>query len=494
MKSLCNAEPPGLEHPSRFGVEALEAVKRAHDLGEVVEIAQLKLPVTSEASAPAYVRFTAQPLRDLGGAVDRVLVFAIDITPQVAAHQGLQEAQQVRARLLERERAARRAAELASTAKDEFLATVSHELRTPLNAILGWASIARSRPNEELERALTVIERNARAQARIVEDVLDFSRMAKGKMRLSLQNVDLSEIVGSVLESVRPAAEAKGITVQVELKLNRPLLGDPERLQQVVWNLVSNAVKYCGAGGEVRIRATSEGDAVSLDVSDSGQGIDAAFLPYVFEPFRQADGSTTRRHGGLGLGLAIVRQIVNAHGGTIEARSEGLGRGATFRIELPIHVSQAAAVDDVRVATASERAARSAPSVRLDGVRVLLVDDDDDGRELMAQALIAHGADVTPVSTATGALSELRRARPHVLISDIAMPDIDGYELIKRIRALPSCDGGATPALAVTAHAGKDVPARALESGFHRYAAKPMDLESFVSVVAALASDSSAAR
>jgi signal transduction histidine kinase/DNA-binding response OmpR family regulator len=491
MKQLCGAEPPGVAHPSRFGPEALDAIRRAQISGTVVEVPELKLPPASENESPTYVRFTAQPLRDLSGAVDRVLVFAVDITPQVAAHQELREAQAVRARLLERERAARRAAELASAAKDEFLATVSHELRTPLNAILGWASIARSQPQAEVERALAVIERNARAQARIVEDVLDFSRMAKGKMRLSLQPVDLTEIVGSVLESVRPAAEAKGIAIRVDLKVDRNVQADPERLQQVVWNLLSNAVKYCGASGEVSIRATCENDALTLSVSDTGQGIDAAFLPHVFEPFRQADGSTTRRHGGLGLGLAIVRQIVHAHGGSIEAQSEGVGQGSTFQVVLPIHASNASPIDDAR--SASDRA-QGPPGVRLDGINVLLVDDDDDGRELMAQALIAHGADVMPVSSAKMALDELRRARPHVLVSDIAMPDIDGYELIRCVRALPATDGGATPALAVTAHAGKDVPARALESGYDRYAAKPMDIENFISTVAALAREGTKAR
>ncbi|MGC4087685.1 MAG: GAF domain-containing sensor histidine kinase [Polyangiaceae bacterium] len=285
MQRLCDAEPPGLQHASRFGPEALEALERARASGEVVELPELTLPLANPGASPLVVRFTAQPLRDLTGAVDRVLVFAVDITQQVAAREELREAQAVRARLLERERAARRAAELASTAKDEFLATVSHELRTPLNAILGWASIARSRPGAEIERALTVIERNARAQARIVEDVLDFSRMSKGKMRLALQPVDLSEIIGSVLDSVRPAADAKSVHVQVELKLERPLLGDPERLQQVVWNLVSNAVKYSVNSGEVHVRARNEGDLVKLSVSDTGQGVDGSFLPYVFEPF-----------------------------------------------------------------------------------------------------------------------------------------------------------------------------------------------------------------
>jgi CheY-like chemotaxis protein len=226
-------------------------------------------------------------------------------------------------------------------------------------------------------------------------------------------------------------------------------------------------------------------------VSDTGQGIEPGFLPHVFEPFRQADGSTTRRHGGLGLGLAIVRQIVHAHGGTIEALSDGPGKGATFKVLLPIHASQSMAIDDARAAT--DRTS-GPPSVRLDGIRVLLVDDDEDGREVMAQALIAHGADVTLVASAKKALAELRRARPDVLVSDIAMPDIDGYELIRRVRELPAVDGGATPALAVTAHAGKDVPARALASGYHRYAAKPMDIESFISTVAALARDGAAAR
>jgi signal transduction histidine kinase len=438
----------------------------------------------AEGRGITFLQLNVQPLRSSAGAVDRLLLFATDITAQVSSRKQLERAELERVRLLERERRARAAAELASLAKDEFLATVSHELRTPLSAILGWSSLARSRSRTDVDGALAIIERNARAQARIVEDVLDFSGMSRGKMRLSLTQVDLRDVAKAAVESVRPAADAKSIRIEARLDESCRLLGDPGRLQQVVWNLLNNAVKYTGQGGQVRLWVESLGGDRRLAVEDTGQGIDADFLPHVFEAFRQANGSTTRRHGGLGLGLAIVHQIVQAHGGTIEVRSDGLGRGACFTVELLAEGNpEASAPNEVEPGPDTVPDAR----IRLDGLKVFIVDDDADGREFMAQVLAEHGAVVSAFPTAHLALSEFARLRPDVLVSDIAMPTVDGYELIRQVRALDPEAGGQTPALAVTAHAGKEVMDRVLQSGFQRYTAKPLDVPDLLVCVAELA-------
>jgi signal transduction histidine kinase/ActR/RegA family two-component response regulator len=433
--------------------------------------------------ASAFLQLNVRPLRSCAGTIDRLLMFATDITAQVNARKQLERAELERVRLLERERRAREAAEAASVAKDEFLATVSHELRTPLSAILGWASLARSRSRADVDGALAIIERNARAQARIVEDVLDFSGMSRGKMQLSLSQVDLRDVARAAVESVRPAADAKGIRIDARVDESCILIGDPGRLQQVVWNLLNNAVKYTGQGGRVQLSAECAGSVRRLSVVDSGQGIEPDFLPHVFEAFRQANGSTTRRHGGLGLGLAIVNQIVEAHGGTIEAHSDGLGRGSRFTVELLAEGHPALLQ---RPLTPEVELARDA-RIRLDGLKVLIVDDDADGREFMAQVLSEHGALVSAFPSANLALSEFTRLRPHVLVSDIAMPAVDGYELIRQVRALDRESGGQTPALAVTAHAGKDVMERVLESGFQRYTAKPLDVPDLLCCVSELA-------
>lgn len=470
-----------------FGESVREAIERCRVSASAVWLDEVPLPNQAD-NKTQYLRISVQPLHDASGNLDRFLVFGSDVSDQVQARKQIEAVMAERVELWRRERRAREVAELASTTKDEFLATVSHELRTPLTAILGWSSLLRSRPNTDVDRAATVIERNARALARIVEDVLDFSRIAKGKMRLAIRGIDLGEVVRMALEAVKPAAEAKGIEVEIEIPDPCPLDADGSRLQQVIWNLLSNAVKYTGPGGKVLLQASSSGGGVSLAVADTGQGIDPSFLPHVFEPFRQANGATTRRHGGLGLGLAIVRQIVDAHGGRISARSAGVGQGATFTLELPLEHRGARA--DLDSDPSHEQSSPSSADLerRLDGIKVLVVDDDDDGRELMARVLTTHGADVSLLPSAEHALAEIERFRPDVLVSDIAMAELDGYTLIRRLRALGAERGGCTPALAVTAHAGKDVAQRVLESGFQRYALKPLDVIDLVGNVADLAS------
>jgi signal transduction histidine kinase/ActR/RegA family two-component response regulator len=467
--------------PGDLGPEVFAAVEKARSQGSVVQVPELAVPDTGQGVR--YARLTLQPLRNASGTLDRILIFAADVTQQVRARQEIEATQAARAELLERERAARRAAELASTAKDEFLATVSHELRTPLNAILGWAAMIRTKTSGEVERALGIIERNARAQARIVEDVLDFSRIARGKMRLLLGSVDLTRVVQEALEAVRPAADAKGVKIDVELSFERPVYGDAERLQQVAWNLLSNAVKFTSAGGRVQVRGSSSRELAKISVSDSGQGIEPEFVPYVFEPFRQANGSTTRRHGGLGLGLSIVRQIVHAHGGSISAESDGLGLGATFTVELPL---ESPVLRPSTPPIEPHHARPAALTLSLGGLKVLVVEDEEDSRELLVQAMAVRGAEVASAGSVVEAVREFERFNPDVLVSDIAMPDADGYDLIRHVRELPADRGGLTPAVAVTAHAQRSALEQALTAGFQRYVPKPVDVDELVATIAEL--------
>lgn len=446
-------------------------VDRARSGGDSVAVEELSL------GGDRVVRITAQPLRNHAGSIDRVVVFAIDITMQVMVRAE-------RARILELERTARLEAETASRMKDDFLATVSHELRTPLNAILGWTVTARSKaPSEEIDRALAIVERNARAQARMIEDVLDVSRVVSGKLRLDCAELVLNDVAQAALDAVRPAAQAKSIDVQVSIPERIMLRADAQRFQQVVWNLLANAIKFTPREGRVEVHATSSPDSVTLRVTDSGDGIEPAFLSHVFEPFRQADASTTRRHGGLGLGLAIVKQIVDAHGGTIIATSEGLGKGASFIVELPI-VPRPDSVPAPMPAKTTPPV--SGEPIRLEGMKVLVVDDDDDARSLLSHILVERGADVAQADSASSAFAEVGRFRPDVLVSDIAMPGGDGYGLIRAVRALPSDRGGRTPAIAVTAHARVADGERAFAAGFQGHLAKPIDLTRLISMVANL--------
>jgi signal transduction histidine kinase len=387
----------------------------------------------------------------------------------------------------EKERRLRSDAEVASRAKDEFLAMVSHELRTPLNAILGWAVILRRRdPNAETDRALAVIERNAQSQAKLIEDVLDVSRIISGKLSLSLGSTSFGDAVTAALDTVSPSAQAKDISISVDIATDLPpITADADRIQQIVWNLLSNAVKFTPKGGNIGVRTYREGSEVLVVVRDSGEGIGAEALPFIFELFQQADGSTTRRHGGLGLGLAIVKQLVNAHGGTVRAESAGAGRGATFVVSIPARAAVPAVSKSARTTTPDVPLELLAPP-RLDGLRVLVVDDEEDALALVCEALRDCGAEVQSAASVAQALDEFSRRPPDVLVSDIGMPGEDGYSLVRKIRALSAAQGGRTPAVALTAYARAEDAQRAFAAGYQMHVAKPASPEKLLSVVANL--------
>jgi PAS domain S-box-containing protein len=398
--------------------------------------------------------------------------------------------------LLAAERAARAEAERVSVLKDEFLATLSHELRTPLNAILGYAQLLASgqmQSPDDLREAAQVIERNARVQTQLVEDLLDMSRIISGKIRLDVQQVDLQDVIRAAVASVRHSAEAKGIRLQVVLDpLAGPVRGDPARLQQCCWNLLANAIKFTSKGGRIQVGLERVNSHAELCVVDDGQGIEPEFLPHLFERFRQADASTTRRHGGLGLGLSIVKQLVELHGGTVRAKSPGAGRGATFCIELPVMVVHDPDGADPRQhpRAAGARAATAATAMdhpSLAGITVLAVDDEPDGRNLVRRVLEDCGARVVTAGSSEEAVALVARERPDVIISDIGMPDEDGYTFIRRVRAMTAEAGGRTPAAALTAFARAEDRTRALRAGYQTHVAKPVEPTELTAVVASLA-------
>ncbi len=381
--------------------------------------------------------------------------------------------------------AAKRAEE-ASQAKDVFLATVSHELRTPLAAILGWSTLLKDRITDpETLKPITVIHRNAQAQVRIIDDILDVSRVITGKFQLDAKPADLVSIARDALEVVRPSADAKQITLELGPGIPFcPLVADPERMQQVIWNVLSNAVKFTQPGGSVRVSIDRAGSNVELAVTDSGKGIDPDFLPFVFDRFRQADSSTTRRVGGLCLGLALVRHIVELHGGRVAAASEGVDRGTTITISLPVR-----ALINTKPEAPSPSQQRSSGStlvVDLSGVRVLVVDDEPDARDVVAAVLIGAGAKVETAPSAADGFSAFQRFRPDVLVSDIGMPGEDGFSFIRRIRALSTPEGGRIPSLALTAFAREEDRTRALSAGYTTHIGKPANPDALVSAVANL--------
>jgi signal transduction histidine kinase/DNA-binding response OmpR family regulator len=375
----------------------------------------------------------------------------------------------------------------ANRIKDEFLATLSHELRTPLTAIIGWAKLLRmGKLDTEVAHGLSIIDNNARAQAKLIEDLLDVSRVNSGKMKLNLKRSTMGPIVQAAVDAARPDAETKKISLSVEgVDDEMPVFVDPDRIQQVIGNLLGNAIKFTAAGGAVTIRLQSEDipspGRVTLKVSDSGQGIDPRFLPFVFDRFRQADSSSTRGHGGLGIGLAVVRHIVECHGGTVRAESPGLGHGATFTIEL--NAAEPAALPSVAGNGNGDDATIRQPR-SISGLRVLLVDDDPDARDLIAATLRRAGAEVTTAASALEALDSLPIARPDILVSDIAMPNLDGYGLIRQIRQLPIEDGRQLPAIALSAYARAEDSARAVAAGFQSHLAKPVDPSELLARVA----------
>ncbi len=389
--------------------------------------------------------------------------------------------------LLQREQSARESAEQANRLKDQFLAIVSHELRTPLNAILGWSDMLHTGDLDSPKhaRAVRAIHDSAQRQAQIIDELLDLSRIISGRLRLDRSQVDWPEIIRTALDMARPSAEAKNIQIEAEIVTDAaPFTGDAARLQQIVWNLLTNAVKFTPNGGSVRVRLSRAADRIDLSVADTGEGIAPDFLPSMFEPFRQADGSITRRHGGLGLGLSIARQLVEAHGGTIHAHSDGRGRGSTFVVSLP---AGRAMFEPVRTEPAT--VLPSPPSkLSLDGARVLVVDDDDAGRDVVTMHLEARAARVVGAASAAEALQILERQQFDVLLVDIAMPEHDGYELIRTIRAMQRPDIAAIPAAALTAFARDEDRRRSLESGFQLHLSKPIEARSLIEAVAALRS------
>jgi len=392
-------------------------------------------------------------------------------------------------RALEAEQRARAEAQRANRMKDEFLTTLGHELRTPLNAILGWSQFLADdgvQSPERLQKGLETIERNARAQVNLIEDLLDVSRISEGKLRLDVKPVALAEVVEGALASMRPASDARQITVQTVLALNQDhVTGDPARLQQIVWNLVSNAVKFTPKGGKIQVTLERVQSHIALSVSDNGVGIKPEFLPYVFDRFRQGDQSTTRSFGGLGLGLSIVKHLVELHGGTVRVMSEGAGLGTTFVVELPLRMAQESDAD--LSAMHDGIASPAMAAAQLGGLTVLYVDDEPDARELVQRLLSRYGARVVTAESARAGWQLMVEHRPDVIVADIGMPEEDGYSLIRAIRALPAESGGATPAAAITALARPEDRRRALLAGFQTHVAKPVDVAELVAVVASLA-------
>jgi PAS domain S-box-containing protein len=433
-----------------------------------------------------WIRAKGRAYYDVGGSPTRFDGVTLDITE-------LKLNEQRREATLLSERTARAEAERVSRMKDEFLATLSHELRTPLNAILGWSQILTrsNEPSEDVREGLEAIERNARSQTQMIEDLLDMSRIISGKIRLDVQRLVMADVVEAAVQSVRPSAEVKGVRlVPVLDPYAGPVAGDANRLQQVVWNLLTNAIKFTPRGGQVQVLLERVNSHLELSVSDTGEGIAAEFLPHVFERFRQADASTTRRHGGLGLGLNIVKQLVELHGGVVRVKSPGVGKGSTFTITFPLAIAQ---LPDVHESagrhhprtTATQGSTGDSPS--LSGVTVLVVDDDADARSVMRRILSEGGASVVTACSVAEAVHVLPSLKPNLLVSDIGMPEEDGYDLIRQVRAMNADQGGTIPAVALTAFARSEDRQRALRAGYQIHVAKPVEPSELITVCASLA-------
>jgi signal transduction histidine kinase len=481
------SELPSLGHISSNGLYRLHPEDRIH-LEAAFRTAleggaeyDVQYRVVSRNGDVAWVAAQAAVVRDAAGKPVQVIGVAQDITER-------KQADMERERLLLREQAARIQAEEATHLKDEFLATVSHELRTPLHAITGWVQLLRTGQLDEeaAQRAVESIERNAQAQGQLINDLLDISRIISGKLRLDLRPTQLARVIEAAIDTMRPAAQAKNVRIVLSPGPDPgTIVADFERMQQVVWNLLSNAVKFSESGSEVRVAARRSGQGIELSVEDQGSGIAQEFLPHVFQAFRQADGSSTRRHPGLGLGLAIVKQLVELHHGSVHARSAGPGRGATFTVYLPASAPAAAPV--VAGPRGADGLGARLAGQRLGGVKVMVVDDDPDARDIVTALLTRAGAAVTTAASAAEALALLQSNVPDMVLSDIGMPGQDGYSFIRAMRSLPSAQGGKVPAVALTAYARPDDRFRALSSGFQMHLAKPVEVGELLRVVASLA-------
>lgn len=472
-------------------VDAVEQVTNRQRLGAESLGVQHNRNYTRDG-AVLYCEWYNSVLHNDSGQLVSVLSLVLDVTAR-------QRAEEERAELLVREREARKHAEEADRLKDEFLATLSHELRTPLTSVLGWATLLRKGEVEktDIARAIETIERNARSQARLIDDLLDVSRIITGNLRLELRPMNLMPIVEAAIHALRPTAETKSIQLNLEADSESCLVkGDPNRLRQVIWNLLMNAIKFTPRDGRVSVSlgcvqsvpsaVAEEISFVRLTVSDTGEGISESFLPFVFDRFRQAEASISRKHGGLGLGLAVARHLVELHGGNIRAKSGGPQQGSTFIVDLPVaHERRDPARRQEREREIERRGA--GPSVaRLDGMRVLLVEDDEDSRHMLGLMLTTQGAEVISASSSAEALAALAQKLPDVVVSDIGMSEEDGYELMRKLRALPEERGGRTPAIALTGYATRKDRERALAAGYQLHIAKPIEPAELATAIASL--------
>ncbi len=480
MKGYTADEAVGMPFANIFTPEDCERGQPEHELRVAAETGEYKgegRRVRKDGSL-IEVAVVLTALRGPGGELLGFLKMTQDITARRAEERAREEA-------LRASQIAQAEAERASHSKGEFLATLSHELRTPLSAILGWAQVLERGvfDADTLKHGLEAISRNAKMQVRLIEDLLDMTRIESGQLRLDLQRIELDGIMAAAIDSALPAATARGLTVRTAFGPGGGwVMGDPARLQQIVGNLLSNAIKFTPRGGRIDVTLDRIGTQAIITVSDTGQGIQPEFLPRLFDRFQQQDATTTRRHGGLGIGLAIVRQLTLLHGGSVQAYSEGPGLGASFTVRLP------GLADSGTLTLPPVPAIAPAPMAsRLDGLEVLLVDDEADVRAITARVLQGAGARVTMASTAEEGLRLLQQAPPAVLLSDIGMPVQDGYDLIRQVRALPAAAGGKVPAAAFTAYAGRDDSERALSAGYQLHLAKPVTPDALVAAVAHLA-------
>ena len=499
---ILNADTLRITDVNPFMFELLNYTRDEFVEKELWEIGVFKDKAASqeafrELQLTGYLRYENLPLQTKEGKL-REVEFVSNVYDE-GSHRVIQcnirditdrkRAEEERKLLLESAQAARAEADVANSIKDEFLATLSHELRTPLTSILGWSHLLDNGKLDEeaAKRAVETIVRNAEAQKLLIDELLDISRIIIGKLRLDVGPVQLAPMLESIVDGMRPAADARNIQLRTALDQSvDPIFGDPDRLQQVFWNLLSNAIKFTSQGGKVLVRLERADSNLEITISDTGQGIARELLPYVFDRFRQSDSSSSRTHGGLGLGLAIVRQLVELHGGTVSAESPGEGEGSTFKVRLPVRSVRQEPDDRANSVVKIPDEVSTKPVPSLDGMNVLVVDDDWDSRELVTVVLKASGAEVVSVTSAIEALRELALRRFDVLLSDVGMAEMDGYALISQIRQLPAERGGTIPAAALTAYAGIENQRRALSAGYQMHIPKPIGPSELVTAVARL--------